>query len=40
LRLVSSLIGQKQAISIVKEYDQWSLFPRLLRCYHIHHLMV
>jgi hypothetical protein len=35
LRLVSSLIGQKQAISIVEEYDQQSLFPMLLRCYHI-----
>jgi hypothetical protein len=26
LRLVSSLIGQKQAISIVEEYDQQSFF--------------
>ncbi len=39
LRLVSFLIGQKRAISIVEEYDQRSLFPMLLRCYHILHLM-
>jgi hypothetical protein len=39
LRLVSSLIGQKQIVSIVEEDDQQSLFPMLLRCYHIFHLM-
>jgi hypothetical protein len=39
LKLVSSLISQKQVVSIVEEYDQWSLFPMLLRCYHILHLM-
>jgi hypothetical protein len=39
LRLVSSLISQQQAISIVEEYDQQSLFPMLLRCYHILHPM-
>jgi uncharacterized protein YbbC (DUF1343 family) len=39
MRLVSSLIGKKQAISIVEEYDQRSLFPMLLKCYHIFHPM-
>jgi hypothetical protein len=39
LRLVSSFIGQDQAISIIEQYDQWSLFPMFLRCYHIFHLM-
>jgi hypothetical protein len=40
LRLVSSFIGQEQVISIVKECDQQSLFPIILRCYHILHPMV
>ncbi len=40
LKLVSSLIGQKQVVSIVENYGQRSLFPMLLRCYHILHLMV
>ncbi len=40
LRLVSSLIDRKQAISIGEEYDQQSLFPMLLRCYHILQPMV
>ncbi len=39
LRLVSSLIGGEHVVSIVEEYDQWSLFPMLLRCYHIFHPM-
>jgi len=39
MRLVSSLIGRKQVISIVEEYDQCFSFPMLLRCYHILHLM-
>jgi ATP-dependent protease Clp ATPase subunit len=39
LRLVSSFIGRKQVVSIVEDYDQQSLFPMLLRCYHILHLM-
>jgi hypothetical protein len=39
LSLVSSLIGKEQVASIVEEYDQRSLFPMLLRCYHILHLM-
>ncbi len=40
LKLISFLIGWQQAISIVEKYDQWSLFPMLLRCYHIFHPMV
>jgi hypothetical protein len=39
LRLISSLIGREQAISIVEEYDQQSLFSMFLRCYHILYLM-
>jgi len=34
LRLVSSFVGREQVISIVKEYDQKSLQPMLLKCYH------
>jgi hypothetical protein len=37
LRLVSSFVGQEQAIPIVEQYDQRSLFPMFLRCYHIFH---
>jgi hypothetical protein len=32
--------SKARSISIVKEYDQWSLFPMLLKCYRILHLMV
>jgi hypothetical protein len=39
LKLVSSFIGQEQVVSTVEKYDQQSLFPMLLRCYHILHLM-
>ncbi len=39
MKLVSSLINRKQVVSIVEEYDQRSLFPMLLRCYHIFHPM-
>jgi hypothetical protein len=39
LRLVSFLIGRQQIVSIVEEYDQQSLFPMLLKCYHILHTM-
>jgi hypothetical protein len=39
LRLISSLIGREQTISIVEEYDQQSLFSMFLRCYHIFYLM-
>jgi len=39
LRLISSFIGREQVVSIVEDYDQRSLFPMLLRCYHILHLM-
>jgi hypothetical protein len=35
LRLISFLAGQEQAISIVEEYDQQSLFFMFLRCHHI-----
>jgi len=35
LRLVSSLIGWEQKISIVQEYDKRFLFPMLLK-YHEH----
>jgi hypothetical protein len=38
LHLVSSFVGREQGISIVKEYDQKSLQPMLLKCYHhLHH---
>jgi len=37
LRLISSLIGQEQGISIVQKYDMRSLFPMLLKCHqHLH----
>ncbi len=39
LRLVSCLIDQEQGVSIVKEYDQWFIFPMLLKCYHTLHLI-
>jgi hypothetical protein len=39
LRLISFLIGQEQVVSIVEECDQSSLFPMLLKCYHILHPM-
>jgi hypothetical protein len=39
LRLISFVIGQKH-VSIVEEYDKQSLFPMLLKCYHILHPMV
>jgi hypothetical protein len=38
LWLVLSFIGQEHVVSIVKEYDQWSL-SMLLKCCHILHLM-
>ncbi len=38
LCLILSFIGQEHVVSIVKEYDQWSLFM-LLKCCHILHLM-
>jgi len=38
LRLVSFVIGQEH-VSIVEKYDKLSLFPMLLKCYHIIHLM-
>jgi hypothetical protein len=38
LRLVLPFIGQEQVVSIVEKYDQRSLFPILLKCYHILHL--
>jgi hypothetical protein len=40
LRLVSFLISWEQVVSIVEEYNQQSLFPTLLICYHILHTMV
>jgi len=40
LRLVSSLFGQKQRVSIVHEYDMKSLFPMLLKSHqHLHPLV-
>jgi hypothetical protein len=40
LKLVSSLIGRKQGISIVQEYDMRSLFPMFLKCHQHLHLVV
>ncbi len=34
LKLISSLIGREQVVSIVEECDQQSLFPMFLKCYH------
>jgi hypothetical protein len=40
LRLISSLIGQEQGISIVQKYDVRSLFPMLLKYHqHPHHVV-
>jgi hypothetical protein len=38
LRLVSFIISQEH-VSIVEKYDKHFLFPMLLKCYHIIHLM-
>jgi hypothetical protein len=40
LRLVSSFIGWKKIVFIVEDYDRWSLFPMLLECHHLFHLML
>jgi hypothetical protein len=37
LRLVSSFIGWKQIVFMVKDYDRWSLFQMLLKGYHVVH---
>ncbi len=39
LWLVSLLIGQRQGVSIVEDYDEQSLFPMLLKCHHVLHPM-
>jgi hypothetical protein len=39
-KLVWSLIGWKQGISIVQEYDMRSLFPMFLKCHQHLHLVV
>jgi hypothetical protein len=36
-RLVSPFIGWKQVVFMVKDYDRWSLFQMLLKCYHVVH---
>jgi len=40
LRLVSSFIGWKQIVFMVEDYDRWSLFPMLLKCHHVFHLIL
>jgi len=37
--LVSLFIGGGQGVSIVKDYDKQSLFPMLLKSYHVLHPM-
>jgi hypothetical protein len=39
LHLVSLFVGHEQGISIVEEYDQNSLQPMRLKCYHHLHPM-
>ncbi len=39
LKLVSFVIGQEHGVSIVEEYDKQTLFPMLLKCYHILYVM-
>jgi hypothetical protein len=39
LKLVSFVIGQEHGVFIVEKYDKRSLFPMLLKCYHILYLM-
>jgi hypothetical protein len=39
LHLVSSFVGHEQNIYIVEKYDQKSLQPMLLKCYHHLHLV-
>jgi hypothetical protein len=39
LSLVSFVIGQEYVVPIVEEYDKQSIFPMLLICYHIFHIM-
>ncbi len=38
--MVSSFIGWKKVIFMVKDYDRWSLFPMLLKCHHVVHLLL
>jgi hypothetical protein len=40
LCLVSSFIGCEQRVAIVEEYNEKSLYPMLLKCYHYLHLVV
>ncbi len=37
--LVSSFIGCEKGVNIIEEYDSWSLYPMLLKCYHYLHPM-
>jgi hypothetical protein len=39
LHLVSSFVGQEEGVSIVDEYDNKTLYPMLLKCYHHLHPM-
>ncbi len=39
LCLVSSFIGHGQRVTIVEEYNERSLYPMLLKCYHYLHLV-
>jgi hypothetical protein len=40
LCLVSSFIGCEQRVAIVEEYNEKSLYPMLVKCYHYLHLVV
>ncbi len=34
-----SFICHEEGVSIVEEYNKWSLYPTLLKCYHYLHPM-
>jgi len=37
--LISSFIACEEKVSIVEEYDKWSLYLMFLKCYHYLHPM-
>ncbi len=38
LCLVSLFIGCEEGVNIVEEYHKWTLYPMLLKCYHLHRM--
>ncbi len=40
LHLIYIFSGYEEGVIIVEEYDIWSLYPMLLKCYHYLHSIV